>query len=95
MRRKDVDLFLINVLNDENMAAALKSLTIVILSNGIPGRKSKIVVRGDDSSSYNTQEVHVHEFLRALTEESCAGWIDKPKLVIVNAPRLNFHSNLR
>ncbi|CBY40887.1 unnamed protein product [Oikopleura dioica] len=71
-----------DIVSDKNVAGAYNSLTIAILSEEKPSNNSKIVVAGKESTS--PMEITVKKFLNDIDEEI---WIDKPKLVIVNAPR--------
>ena len=74
--------FLQDIVSDKNVADGYNSLTIAILSEEKPSNSSKIVVAGKESTS--PMEITVKKFLNGIDEEL---WIDKPKLVIVNAPR--------
>lgn len=69
-----------DVLGD--IADDYNSLTIAILSEAKPSNSSKIVVQKGEGTS--RMEITVKKFLETIDE---ALWIDKPKLVIINAPR--------
>lgn len=60
------------------------SLTIAILSEAKPSKSSKIVVQKGEGTSRKEKEITVKKFLETIDETL---WIDKPKLVIIDAPR--------
>ena len=65
-----------------DIAGDYNSLTIAILSEAKPKNNSKIVVQEGEGTS--RKEITVKKFLETI---DVTLWKDKPKLVIINAPR--------